>query len=77
MKSHSGPSAVSWVITIIDTQTDRPDLPPFYKAHHRERAVPRKIFQALPGQTDTTVALISIIYGFPCILKINGLISHH
>jgi hypothetical protein len=29
-----------------------PDTPPFYKAHDRERAVTRIIFQALSGQTD-------------------------
>jgi hypothetical protein len=35
-----------------------PGPPPFYKAHHKERAVIGRIFQALPTQTDTMFALI-------------------
>jgi hypothetical protein len=56
--------AISWVITVTKIKIPKSknfstySSPPFYKAHHREQAVTRRIFQALLEQTDTIVALI-------------------
>jgi len=58
-----GPSAVSWVITVTEIEIPKSRnsstylAPPFYKAHHRERAVTGRIFQALPGRTDRQTPL--------------------
>jgi hypothetical protein len=56
--------AVSWVITVTEIKIPKSRNsstypgPPFLQSTPQERVVTRKNFQALPGQTDTTVALI-------------------
>jgi len=68
MKSHSGPLAVSWVITVTDTQIDRPGPPPPFLQN-----TPQGTDSAWKTnrQTNTTVALI---YKIMLLFSLNVLI---